>query len=39
MLVGSDISKTYSDRTLFSGLTLNLTSRGPYCADWPKRLR
>ena len=26
MLVGSDISKTYSDRTLFSGLTLNLTA-------------
>ena len=26
MLVGSDISKTYSYRTLFSGLTLNLTA-------------
>ena len=26
MLVGSDISKSYSDRTLFSGLTLNLTA-------------
>ena len=26
MLVGSDISKTYSERTLFSGLTLNLTA-------------
>ena len=26
MLVGSDISKTYSDRTLFRGLTLNLTA-------------
>ena len=26
MLVGSDISKAYSDRTLFSGLTLNLTA-------------
>ena len=26
MLVGSDISKSYSDRTLFSGLTLNLAA-------------
>ncbi len=26
MLVGSDISKAYSERTLFSGLTLNLTA-------------
>ena len=26
MLIGSDISKSYSDRTLFSGLTLNLAA-------------